>query len=170
MASDRIRQENIDAEYERINAEAEAGGYHLNPNIEFTKELIEGLLVNEERYGYPSCPCRLAAGDKKTDLDIICPCDYRDADVVEYDTCYCGLYVSMPVIEGKRKVSKIPERRPPAPRRAEAAVPEISRGLSYPVWRCRVCGYLCARNDPPEQCPVCRARRERFQLFMRDQS
>jgi ABC-type ATPase with predicted acetyltransferase domain len=26
--------------------------------------------------------------------------------------------------------------------------------LPYPVWRCKVCGYLCARDGPPEVCPI----------------
>jgi ferredoxin-thioredoxin reductase catalytic chain len=30
----------------------------------------------------------LAEGVKSEDLDIICPCDYRDADVSQYSTCY----------------------------------------------------------------------------------
>ena len=30
----------------------------------------------------------LASGKKEEDLDIICPCDYRDADVVDYGVCY----------------------------------------------------------------------------------
>lgn len=88
MSEPEIRREEIDRLYERLNKEAEAGGYHLNPDVEFTKALVRGLLVNEQRYGYWACPCRLASGDKADDLDIICPCDYRDADVLEYDACY----------------------------------------------------------------------------------
>jgi ferredoxin-thioredoxin reductase catalytic subunit len=34
------------------------------------------LLVNKERYGYMCCPCRLAAGNREKDADIICPCQY----------------------------------------------------------------------------------------------
>ncbi len=74
--------------YERLKREAESAGYYLNPDVEFAKELVQGLLVNERRYGYWACPCRLASGDKEEDLDIICPCDYRDPDLREYDACY----------------------------------------------------------------------------------
>jgi len=88
MSAPEISQEEIDRLYVRLNKEAEAGGYHLNPDVELTKALVRGLLVNEQRYGYWACPCRLASGDKADDLDIICPCDYRDADVLEYDACY----------------------------------------------------------------------------------
>jgi ferredoxin-thioredoxin reductase catalytic subunit len=83
-----VSQEEIDKLYERLNREAEAYGYHLNPDVEMTKDLVKGILVNEKRYGYWNCPCRLASGDKAADLDIICPCDYRDADVTDYGTCF----------------------------------------------------------------------------------
>jgi ferredoxin-thioredoxin reductase catalytic chain len=83
-----VAPEEVDRLYEKLKKEAEAGGYHLNPDAEMTKALVKGLLTNEKRYGYQACPCRLAAGSKEEDLDIVCPCDYRDADVVEFDACY----------------------------------------------------------------------------------
>lgn len=83
-----ITKEEIDRHYQKLYKEAESGGYHLNPEVEFTKELVKGLMVNEKRYGYGACPCRLASGDKNEDLDIICPCDYRDPDLIDYDTCF----------------------------------------------------------------------------------
>ncbi len=82
-----------------------------------TRRLLNGLLVNEKRYGYPSCPCRLASGNKEDDLDIICPCDYRDPDLDDYNACYCSLYVSQAAMEGKVKIGSIPERRPPREKR-----------------------------------------------------
>jgi ferredoxin-thioredoxin reductase catalytic subunit len=83
-----VSQEEIDKLYEQLNKDARAGGYNLNPDVAFTKSLVRGLLTNEKRYGYQACPCRLASGVKEEDLDIICPCDYRDADVVEYGACF----------------------------------------------------------------------------------
>src|SRR4030043_355574 len=103
----------IDKLYEKLNKEAESGGYHLNPDVAFTKDLIRGILVNEKRVGYWNCPCRLATGNKEEDLDIICPCDYRDPDLLDYDACYCALYVSLPALKGEKEIKKIPERRPP---------------------------------------------------------
>jgi ferredoxin-thioredoxin reductase catalytic subunit len=73
---------------------------------------MEGLKTNEERYGYPSCPCRLASGNLDYDRDIICPCDYRDPDVAEYGACYCRLYVNKDAYEGKKELPSVPERRP----------------------------------------------------------
>ena len=171
MGEIKITPEQIDKLYKRLNEEAESAGYHLNPEKEFTKDLVEGLLVNEERYGYWSCPCRLASGEKNRDLDIICPCDYRDPDLNDYHTCYCGLYVSQAVVDGEKEVKKIPERRPPKEKREKMKEePEGNKigqtNLSKPVWRCRVCGYLCARDEPPGVCPICKAKKERFEKFL----
>ncbi len=158
----------IDVYYKRLTNEASASGYCLNPYVEFTKALIAGLIVNEKRYGYRSCPCRLAAGNRGKDLDIICPCDYRDPDLAEFGSCYCALYVSEAVAKGKKQFSTIPERRlPPGGRATEKTTVSRARieGLVYPVWRCKVCGYLCAREGPPEICPICKASKERFEQF-----
>jgi len=88
MSGPGIAPEEVDRLYDKLKKEAEAGGYHLNPDAEMTKALVKGLLTNEKRYGYQACPCRLASGRKEEDLDIVCPCDYRDADVVDFDACY----------------------------------------------------------------------------------
>ena len=100
--------------YERLKPIQEAKGYFFNKDQEnVTYPLLEGLLANKERYGYMSCPCRLASGDREKDRDIICPCEYRDADVAEYGSCYCGLYVSKAWNEGSIPHRVVPERRPP---------------------------------------------------------
>ena len=158
----------IDRLYERLFREAEGAGYHLNPDVEFTKQLIKSLIINERRYGYWACPCRLASGKKQDDLDIICPCDYRDLDLNEYDACYCALYVSDAVRKGEKEAGSIPERRPPPAERKRETRKKGGRltGLSLPVWRCKVCGYLCAREQPPEVCPICKAKKDRFERFM----
>lgn len=164
-----IRNEELDSFYENVKNDVEAHGYHLNPNVEFTKELLEGILINEKRYGYGACPCRLAVNDKEADLDIICPCDYRDPDLNDYNTCYCGLYVSGDILEGKKELTAIPERRPSQKKREQnkkdALIGALS-SLQLPVWRCSVCGYLCAREEPPERCPICKVEKERFRKFI----
>jgi ferredoxin-thioredoxin reductase catalytic chain len=158
----------IDRLYEKLFREAESAGYHLNPDVEFTKGLIKSLIINERRYGYWACPCRLASGKKQDDLDIICPCDYRDLDLNEYDACYCALYVSDAVRKGEKEAVSIPERRPPPAERKRETRKKGRKpnGLSLPVWRCKVCGYLCAREEPPEVCPICKAKKDRFERFM----
>lgn len=164
-----VTEEEVEKLYKRLNREAEASGYHLNADAEHTRELVRGLLINEKRYGYWSCPCRLASGSKEEDLDIICPCDYRDQDLNDYGTCYCALYVSRAVLKGDKKLEPIPERRPSLDeRKRNRSKPKVVNipSLALPVWRCKVCGYLCAREKPPEVCPVCKAKKDRFEQFM----
>jgi len=158
----------IDRLHDRLSREAEAGGYHLNPDVEFTRWLIKSLILNERRYGYRACPCRLASGDRQDDLDIICPCDYRDPDLSDYGVCYCALYVSDAVLKGEKRVDMIPERRPPPEQRKAQRGKQARRPaeLPLPVWRCKVCGYLCAREQAPELCPICKASKDRFERFM----
>jgi|GEM_PF-1063584 len=118
-----------------------------------------------------ACPCRLTEGKKEIDLDILCPCDYRDPDLNDYGTCFCGLYVTAEIVKGKKKVKPIPEQRPTSEGRNKtnhhsSTSAEKLGSLNYPVWRCKVCGYLCARDGPPEVCPICKTRRERFEMFI----
>lgn len=169
MKSDiEVTDEEINNLYEKLKKEAEGSGYFLNPDVELTKEFVRGLLINEKRYGYWVCPCRLPSGNREDDLDIICPCDYRDPDLAAYETCYCSLYVSQAVAREKRSVGPIPERRPLEGDRKKTSGSGFSTDseLSQPVWRCKVCGYLCAREGPPELCPICKAKKERFERFI----
>jgi ferredoxin-thioredoxin reductase catalytic subunit len=165
---------------QRAEADAKTNGYYLHPDPEFLKDLLEGLKRNEERYGYPSCPCRLASGKFELDRDVLCPCDYRDPDVAEYGCCYCALYVRKDLYEGKTPILPIPERRPAEKQaRAYAATGEAAaevapertsapkaEGRSVEVkkklWYCRQCGYVVFREDPPYVCPICKAKREMF--------
>ena len=158
-------------------------GQLLCPDEALLNDLLEGLVKNEERYGYPSCPCRDASGIKDYDVDIICPCEYKDADVDEFGTCYCGLYVSKKVHEDPSKLQSIPERRPaeiidasndakaakekgPQKEKLAAKAPVKAQGnKKIQVWRCVVCGYLCARELPPPVCPICKAKKDRFEPF-----
>jgi len=154
--------------YERLKSEAETAGYFLNPDEDFVLDLMEGLLANEERYGYQACPCRLAEGVREKDLDIICPCDYRDPDLDEYGACYCALYVSEEIALGEKEVEPLPDRRGAEPETAaEEHVDELVgfTRSGIPVWRCKVCGYLCARPQPPLKCPICKADKDRFERF-----
>ena len=165
-----IHRDEIDKLFAKLDSDARNSGYFLNPDSEFTRELVKGLIANEKRYGHQACPCRLAAGDRKEDLDIICPCDYRDADLNDFGACYCALYVSKEIAEGKAKAEPIPDRRPV--KREERSRFQEKTGkkpgpeLSHPVWRCKVCGYLAARDEPPGVCPICKATKDRFERFM----
>ncbi len=83
-----VSSEQEDLLHHRLLQEAGTGGYFMNPDQDFTRALVRGLLVNTLRYGYQACPCRLAEGERAADTDIICPCDYRDQDITRYGACY----------------------------------------------------------------------------------
>ena len=164
----------LEAVRRRVENDAKTNGYYLSPDKDLLQDLFLGLLKNEERYGYPSCPCRLASEKLELDRDIICPCDYRDPDLAEYGQCYCGLYVSKDVYEKKTPAQPIPERRPSEKQvraynissdplknittKSKAQSSQITMNLYY----CKQCGYVCYREEPPYLCPVCKAKKELF--------
>ena len=151
--------------YDKLKSESEKFGYYLNSDVEFVESLIEGIDTNKKRYGYGACPCRLASGKKEKDLDLICPCDYRDQDLTDFGACFCALYVTKDVLDGKKPLTSIPDRRLKELKSKKNKKIE-SLELKYPIYRCKVCGYLCAREDPPEVCPICHAIKDRFERIL----
>ena len=85
----------------------------LNMDSNTFNDLIDGLVENFQKYGYQSCPCRLASGKRELDRDLICPCDYAPLDVKEHGACYCNLYMRENFYETiKKDYIVVPERRP----------------------------------------------------------
>ena len=162
----------LDEVRRRAQRDADLHGYYLNPDEAFLRGLLEGMRKNEERYGYPSCPCRAASGTFEIDRDIICPCDYRDPDVQEHGQCYCCLYLDRETYE-RGETRPIPERRPHE-KQARCLGIEVEKTVEKPagvdvaaltgrsLFFCRVCGYVTFREEPPYVCPICQAKREMF--------
>ena len=166
----------------RAEADAKTYGYYLTPQSDLLQMFLEGLKTNEDRYGYPSCPCRLATGNLEIDRDIICPCDYRDPDIAEFGACYCRLYVNKAIFESQN-LPEVPERRPAekmartygtpisgektsaqtlgAPEKPPMQ-PQAKLEVKKKLWYCKQCGYVVYREDPPYVCPICKAKREFF--------
>lgn len=174
----------IEQTRKRAEADAKTYGYYLTPQADLFQMFLEGLKANEDRYGYPSCPCRLATGIFDYDRDIICPCDYRDPDVAEFGACYCRLYVNKQVYESQN-LPEVPERRPlekqgraygmqalsketpPQAEQEKPAAPAKAEPTEKPqvkkkLWYCKQCGYVVFREDPPYVCPICKAKKEMF--------
>jgi ferredoxin-thioredoxin reductase catalytic subunit len=103
---------NVEELYAILKKQQESRGYFFNKDRDRVMKLLEGLLVNKARYGYMSCPCRLAANDREWDKDIICPCTYREPDLAEYGSCFCNLYVTPDWNDGRISQAYVPERRP----------------------------------------------------------
>ena len=99
--------------YDLLKRAQEPKGYFFNKNKVWVLSILQDLLVNKDRYGYTSCPCRLSSGNRENDRDIMCPCVYRTEDVKEYGSCYCNLYVTQEWNEDKIPHLYVPERRPP---------------------------------------------------------
>ena len=152
-------------------------GYYPCPDESLYENLLDGLATNINRYGYRACPCRIASGSKTYDGDIICPCEYRDADIEEFGMCFCGLFVDENIKDNPNKMAPIPERRPienqdaamqAAEQNQQDQVEPSTSGSDekdIKVYRCKVCGYLAARENPPPVCPICKAKAERFEEF-----
>lgn len=91
---------------------ADENGWWVQPDEVFLDTVLTGLVKTREAYGYYLCPCREGWGDREKDRDIICPCKYAAADIIEYGHCYCGLFLSDEAVGEKKEVSAIPDRRP----------------------------------------------------------
>jgi ferredoxin-thioredoxin reductase catalytic subunit len=102
----------VEKYYESLKKFAPTKELILNQDWKIVEPLLEGLLKNGERYGMRTCPCRLAAGNREKDKDIICPCIYAKPDIEQYGACYCWLFVSDEWNEMKIPHVQIPERRP----------------------------------------------------------
>ncbi|MEK6679329.1 MAG: DUF3422 family protein [Nitrospirota bacterium] len=89
-----VTTKQIEGLLEWIKNTADAFGCKVNPDKAILQNILDGLIKNERRYGYRSCPCRLASGDYLKDSDIICPCAYMSWDLEVYGRCYCSLYVN----------------------------------------------------------------------------
>jgi ferredoxin-thioredoxin reductase catalytic subunit len=103
---------NAEQLYEQLKKVQEPKGFFFNKDRTLVVDLLKSLLVNKERYGYMSCPCRLAYGDREKDRDILCPCEYRGPDLVAFGSCYCALYVSRDWNDDVIPHVYVPERRP----------------------------------------------------------
>lgn len=124
LLKDREKLETFEKMREWLEREAESHGYAINPDQKVVEEILTGLAVNEKRYGYKACPCRLATGKYQMDCDIICPCSYCYLDVEKNGRCYCSLFVSDRFVSGD---PSLPEYLPDTRERSE--VLEKSAGV-----------------------------------------
>jgi ferredoxin-thioredoxin reductase catalytic subunit len=86
-------------------------GWKLNPNPEFYGNLVDGLGVNWNRYGYFLCPCRDSEGSREADAKTICPCAWARSDIERHGHCYCALYLSPAFAESGAEPAGIPDGR-----------------------------------------------------------
>ncbi len=77
-----------------IEAFARDNEFHVSPDEEKVRMLLEGIFANERRYGLKYCPCRLICKDPAEDLKMVCPCNFLAHDTWRAaGECWCGLFV-----------------------------------------------------------------------------
>jgi len=105
--------ETLEGMKEYVKMVSQKNYWILNKDPVAYNDLLDGLVDNKKNYGYQSCPCRLASGNRELDRDLICPCDYAPDDVKEFGACYCNLYLRSDFYETiNAEFVNIPERRP----------------------------------------------------------
>ena len=68
--------------------------FTLNPDTDHVGMVADGVLLNEEQYGFKLCPCRLRDGTRERDLELICPCNFKAQDTwAKKGECWCGLFI-----------------------------------------------------------------------------
>ena len=77
----------------------EGNDFILNPDKAHVDTIIEGVLLNEKKFGLKLCPCRLRDGTRKKDIELICPCNFKNHTTWLKPVdgrgamCWCGLFV-----------------------------------------------------------------------------
>ncbi|MFH1448589.1 MAG: ferredoxin-thioredoxin reductase catalytic domain-containing protein [Candidatus Micrarchaeota archaeon] len=72
----------------------EGNEFILNPDNNHVDFIIDGILRLEKEHGLKYCPCRLRIGDRKKDLELVCPCNFFIQNTwKEQGRCWCGLFV-----------------------------------------------------------------------------
>gem|GEM_PF-2544233 len=88
-------------------------------------------------------------------------------DILQFNVTRNLLFfrITSDLIPSHQKATGNRKRRPPRSQRKHSrsspSQTQLPAPISYPIWRCRVCGYLCERNNPPERCPICKAQKDR---------
>lgn len=70
---------------------AKIRGVRINPNEKTVISVVNKLLSNTERRGFPYCPCRRVSGDPLKRL--VCPCIHMVAEVRRHGKCLCNLFL-----------------------------------------------------------------------------
>ncbi|MFA7708126.1 MAG: ferredoxin-thioredoxin reductase catalytic domain-containing protein [Candidatus Pacearchaeota archaeon] len=68
--------------------------FKINPDSKRVELLANGVLNNENEFGFKFCPCRMTLGDLKEDTKLICPCNFKSQKTWrEKGECWCSLFV-----------------------------------------------------------------------------
>jgi ferredoxin-thioredoxin reductase catalytic subunit len=71
----------------------EGKDFKLNPDDAHVDMVATGVLENKGKYGMTLCPCRLRDGTKERDLELVCPCKFKEQKTWKDEgMCWCGLF------------------------------------------------------------------------------
>ena len=92
-------------------------GYKFTPDVEMAEFLLEQIVLLEQRFGSPYCPCQALTGNRADDMKIVCPCiPYHRRHFDYMKQCWCGLYVHKDVTDPSmlRQIpaAEVPKERP----------------------------------------------------------
>ena len=75
----------------------ENNDFILNPDERHVDAIIEGVPENERKKGLKLCPCRIGGGTMQSDLELLCPCNFKVHDTWRDEgRCWCGLFIKKP--------------------------------------------------------------------------
>ena len=86
-------QEKINQIKKRSADYAKETGIQLNPDEKTVDRIVNGLILNEQKYGKQYCPCRRVSGVAEEDEKKICPCYWHKDEIKKDGKCFCGLFV-----------------------------------------------------------------------------
>jgi len=92
-----MNEEKIEKIIEEAKKYAQEKGFKLNENKIVVEKIAEGLLKNEEKYGFRYCPCRRVSGNEEEDKKKICPCQFMQEEIRQEGRCFCGLFILPPI-------------------------------------------------------------------------
>jgi len=88
-----LKEDNLISLRQEYQGYASKKGFHLRSDEATLQRILQGLAMNQQKYGKRYCPCRRITGDGKEDAKIICPCVYHLEEIEKNGQCLCGLFV-----------------------------------------------------------------------------
>mgnify|MGYP001573901931 CR=1 FL=1 len=88
--------ENIEELIKKYSEYAKNNGFQLNPDKKIVERVINGLLMNEKKYGKKYCPCRRVPQPNEPPEEAakkVCPCFWHKDEIKKDGHCFCNLYV-----------------------------------------------------------------------------
>jgi ferredoxin-thioredoxin reductase catalytic chain len=85
----------------RLKRTADYYGYEINPNEKQRDAVIQGLINNLVKYGYPYCPCSIVKN-----IENMCPCDNLYKDIREKGMCRCRMFFMKKAEHGEDECSE----------------------------------------------------------------